>query len=317
MKNCNCTLGLTNSGIPNCQPVMKVARKLIVVPMFQDDGTANEIDLTSDTLDSAFFLGKRDNVDSSQRWYPLPKMENVETSRDNPIKEDFNSGRSITIQDGVRTFTGLLVQQYGTFLNKIEDYGCDRVGVFIVDKDGNLIGISDTANKLRPIEIDGDSWKPILQWGDDTTSTKIQLNFNWDMDEQDRNIRMIKKSDLDNYNLLSLNGLLDVYGRDLALPTSTTQLKVALFYEFGGLKDQGDYTAGVEGLGVDDIVVYNVTTDTDVTPSAVTETPEGTYELTFAAQTSADVLKVKVDKSGFSAEYVEDTAGADIEFTVP
>lgn len=319
--NCNCTLGLTNSGVPNCEPIWNVAKKLIIVPMFQDDGTANEIDLTNDTLNATYFNALRDQAAADQRWYPLPIIENATNEKGDPITQSFDSGRSVKIQDGPRTFNALIIGKKGqtpNLLAAVEGYGCERVGAYIVDKSNNLIGIQGSAtDKIAPIEIDGSTWDVRWMAPTDTTISHVSIGFQWEQNQEDSKLRMIASSSMANFDLLGLNGLLDVYGRDLALPTSTTQLAVKLFNNSGTKTANGDWSSLIEGLGTSDLTVYNVTTDTDVTPSAIAESPAGSYTLTFSAQTSADVLKVKVEKTGFSAEYAKDIDGADITFTVP
>lgn len=315
-KVCLCSNTLSNTGSPSCEPIAKVLRKLIITSLYQDDGTVNEIDLTA-TLNLAFFSALRDNANGDERIYPLMNLDNVEQVAEDSIVETLNSGQNLKIQDGARSVTGLMVEASPAYLGQVEDLGCGAIGAYIVDLAGNLIGDGVTnPGSLRPIKIDSNTWDAIRVPATDTTVEKIQLKFNWDRAAQDRNLRMVKKSEMANADLLGLNGLFDVLGEDQALPTSTTQLKVKLFSRFGSVGG-GVPTGAIEGLTASEFEVYNVTQASQVTPSAAVESPEGTYLLTFSAQTSADVCKLKALKSGLSADYVTDINGNDLTFTIP
>ena len=43
---CNCDMGLSNTGRPNCLPLQSVTSKLILVPLQDNAGAYNYIDLT-------------------------------------------------------------------------------------------------------------------------------------------------------------------------------------------------------------------------------------------------------------------------------
>lgn len=315
-KVCACSNTLANTGSPSCDPVARVTRKLIIVNMFQDDGTENEIDLSTATLNEAFFTALRDQVNGDQRWYPLAPLDNVENTAEDSVYESLNSGRNLKVQNGARSFMGVMVEASAAYLGQLEDIGCGTIGAYIVDLSGNLVGNGgSTAGKLKPIKIDSNTWDATIIPATDTTVQKVQLKFEWDRKEQDSNLRMILKVDMANADLIGLNGLFDVLGKDLAL-TSTTNISAILFSKFGTLI--GDvYSAKVEGLTAAQITVRNTTTSSDIVPSAVVESPNGTYTITMAAQTSADIMKLKVIKSGFSAEFVTTIGGVELGFTIP
>lgn len=42
---CNCDMGLSNTGRPNCLPLQSVTSKLILVPLQDNAGAYNRIDL--------------------------------------------------------------------------------------------------------------------------------------------------------------------------------------------------------------------------------------------------------------------------------
>ncbi len=57
----------------------------------------------------------------------------------------------------------------------------------------------------------------------------------------------------------------------------------------------------VEGLLVGDFAVYNVTTSAAIAPDSITETTAGNYtiDVTTAAPTTGDVIRVTITKAGY------------------
>lgn len=304
---CNCEVGLSNTGLPNCSPIADVTKRLILVPIYANDGTRNEYEVATTTFNQTFFDARVNDTDASKRWFPLTDVENIEDVRADAILETLNSGKNIFVQQGIRSFTGLIIKQSPEYLSKLEAATCVKFGALIIDKQGNLIG--NGASKegyLRPIQIDNNTWYPRLIKATDTEVQKIQLGFEWDINEKDSNIRMVSANDI-SIDLFDLRGLLDVYGVDVA-SVSTTGFTITLETFYGSMKNKIE----VLGLVDTDFVLYNVTDALPVTILTATESPDGTYAFTFASQTSADVLQLSIDKNGYDSTELET-----VEITIP
>ena len=113
---CKCDVGLGNTGLPNCQPIVSVAKKLIVVPTYNDAGSKNGILLT-DTLDQAYWDARVNDADASQRWFPLAAMENITHERAESIVETAGSGKLAFIREGVKSFSGEMWKQSPAFVS--------------------------------------------------------------------------------------------------------------------------------------------------------------------------------------------------------
>ena len=120
---------------------------------------------------------------------------------------------------------------------------------------------------------------------------------------------MILGTDLGAVKLLNLRGLIDVFSTISAI--LTTGFKAALYTEYGDA-----LTAGiVEDLTTVDFVssvggatsrVRNSTDSADVTLTpAVIESPAGTYQFQYTAQTSGDQIILKPVANGFDFSAVE------------
>ena len=300
MAACNCDITLNNTGTPSCTPIMGVGVKPIMVPLTADDGTANVITLASYTGSQVEWDARTENLDRSKRYYPLPEFKNVEDVKGDTIFESFNDTSNLFVQEGTRTYTGILPNETPNLLGNLKNAKCTKFGLFIVDDGGNLIGnISDDGLSLEPIPVDQNTWNPILIKTTDTTVQKIQLSFEFSRFAKDEDLRVIKSSD-SAINLLDLDGLVDL--------AATFDTIVATGANAVVNYDRGE-AAKVAFTGAEaDLTLYNETTLAVVALSSAVETPPGTYALVFVAQTAGDILQLSVIKDGFELYKSEFTA---------
>lgn len=294
---CACDAGLSNTGT-GCTPIMQVAKKIIITPIYDDAGARNSV-LLSATLNQAYFDGKVNDSDASQRWFPLPELKNVEDVRGDNINESFEDQSSVFIQEGSRTFKGLMIGNSGTgagspqLKGKIEAARCVEVGVFVIDKAGNLIGkISADGLSLEPIEIDSQSLSAMLIKTTDSTIQKLTVMFSFAADERDEDLRMISCDEQGSANLLALRGLLNVCAT--YTDVDSDEFTAELTTEYGTPKNPGHD----KGLVIGDFALYNVTDSASVTILTLTESPDGFYRFTFANQTLGDELRLTPTKAG-------------------
>lgn len=289
---CSCKYSLSNTGAPNCTPIQGVIKKLIIVPLKASDGSDNYIDLSA-TLDEAYFSDLINEADKSKRWYPTPEMKNVTSEKAESIFEEFEDGSRDFIKDGVRSFLGLMPKQSPQLLAQLQNWRCAKFGVFIVDNNRAIIGAEREEGKLFPIVVENASWNPVLMFGTDTSIQKIQLGFNFDVDEQDGDLRMIEYAEISPVNPLSFEGLLDV--NNVVSNISTTGFDVKYTTIYGSALEKEP----VEGLLLADFSLFNVTDNLSVAITSVTEILAGKYTLVFPAQTSGDSLRLSVSKDGY------------------
>jgi hypothetical protein len=297
---CSCDISLSNTGTPNCVPIQSVIKKLILVPLIADDGTSNYIDLSL-TLNQAYFTGKINQADASKRWFPTPEIKNVTSDKADSVFEEFDDASKIFIRQGKRSFTGIMPKQSSTLLGKLENWRCAEFGVFAIDKDGNIIGSAKEDGKLFPIVIDAPSWNPVLIFGTDTTVQKIQLTFDFSLNENDGDLQMITSDEVSPVNALSFEGLLDVlatYSNE-----STTSFTAELTTAYGTAKTKQPVKALVAG----DFSLYNVSDSLSVAIVTAVESPAGTYTITYVAQGSGEDLRLSATKNGYDFSAIDDT----------
>lgn len=298
-KVCDCNVGLSNTGRPGCVPIQGVTSSLILVPLKDNDGNRNGIDL-SVPLNAAFFSALVNQLDASKRWFPLPAFEEVDQPKAESLKKEFASGRSIKLRDGKRSFTGWIVGDDAspTFLGKLEDAGCVDFGFYSVDVNGNLIGDFDKAlDFLFPIPADNQSWDPRLMLATDGEVNHILLEFDWKLNFSERNMKMLKVAEA-GQDFTELEGLIDVLFDNVVASAATQTIVFDAEFEYGTAPNADKYKGATnitdwivdDPLGVPLVILTSV------------ENTSGNYTITLAAASfiATDVLDVQVSRDGFS-----------------
>ena len=300
---CDCNVGLSDTGRPNCVPLFSVTNNLIQVPLFDNDGNRNGIDLNAPLPD--WNVDLINAADSSQRWFPIPTFENVELPKADSQFEEANSGRMAFLRQGKRSFSGELWADDSTptFLGKLEKGRCVDFGVYIVDVNGNLIGSKENGY-LYPIPVDNASWDPRFNFATDSTVQKIMLGFDVDRNFDESTMYMIT-TDEAGIDFSSLRGLTDVNITFVGIPSATLASITAAF-------DYGTALNPIVYVGADlvsDWTLFNVTTGLPVVIDTVTPDGNGGYQLAYSAGvTATDIIKVTVNKLGFDGEASSVTA---------
>jgi hypothetical protein len=288
---CACGTGGGNLGRPSCFPVFDVTKKAILVEYYKPDGSVNGVELASLTggiLDQTYLDARIKDVNGKTRWYPTPELKNITDERAEDITETFEDTSSVFIQEGARAFTGLIVKGDPVLLGNLQKWRCLTIGVFFIDKAGNLIGKQNRDGFLDPILLQDESFSPALIKGTDTAKQKDSISFIISQLENDANLRMIEAGEI-TANLISAGGLVDVNAGTPA-NVSVTGFDVQLNTPFGGVTSP----IAAEGLGLADFEVFNDTTSAAVVITSVTESgiTEGLYTFVVPTQTSGDVLIV-------------------------
>jgi hypothetical protein len=304
---------MKNTGT-DCTPLINVTKKIMLMPVCDSTGTRNFINLTG-TINAALFTAMINDTDNSQRLYPLPELKDVNDTRNDPVLQTFADDSTIFIRDGIRNFEGRIVGKNASpaLKGKIESARCGEMGVFLVDRLGNLIGIvSDDKTKMYPIRLDSESIAAMFVNATDTTIQAIRLMFNFHPDEQDSCIGMITATELTDAKPLLMKGLLDVYSTVSGI--STTGATVELYTDYGSaitpVRVKGLVTADfVSSVGGATSKVRNSTDAADIAVTVTEGTGDnaGIYTLAWVAQTVSDVIIVKPLKNGFDFTEVTDS----------
>jgi hypothetical protein len=155
---------------------------------------------------------------------------------------------------------------------------------------GNFVYNTDkeTGLRVQPILIDENSLDVTYVTAKDNDVSGVMIKFKFRASVVDRLRRYIESSSLDFDALEDIYSLYDVSSSYSSI--STTGFTATLRDEYG---------LPVEGRIISDFTLYNTTTTLAVTITGLTETSRGVYALTFAAQTSADILRLTPSENGY------------------
>jgi hypothetical protein len=280
MSGCRCNIGLANTGRPNCVPIQSVASRLIITEL------GNNLELTPagdipDNIDALF------TADVHSRWFPLPRFENVEIPKADSKYEEAPSGRKVFLRQGKRSFMGELWEgdSHPHYLKQLQDMRCTKFGAYIIDVNNNLIGLRvGDEGVLRPIPLDNASWDPQMIFPTDSSTQKIKLSFDFDLNVDEGDLFMLSFEEI-GYDFGTQNGLIDVTIANTGdlVDDQTAILSVSSAF----ITTVAD--TPIEGLGSSIQCTVN---GTPVTAATSTETALGEYTLTYAPGTfsASDVV---------------------------
>lgn len=293
---CSCGDGITVFGQPSCVPSFGRDARIVFVQYLDNTGAVNSIKST-DVLDATFFENKINAgagssvLDASLRWNITETINNVTNERGDNVTEDID-GYAINVEEGVRTYDGTF---YGAIANPVyvkslKSMSCAQVGYFIIDVNGNVIGMENLlTGDLDPIKMKRSTLQVKYNPKTSSASQNINIKFAVAEGQEDGNLSQAIVSLTDT---LALRSLINVNGVSSA--PATTGVVVTANLSYGNYNNKIPF----EGAVLADFDVYNVTTASIVTPSAVTESPAGVYTFLYTVL-SADVLTIDLDKTGF------------------
>lgn len=302
---CACDTGLKNSGLPNCEIIMKAARKFAFTPNKSFAGVVNRIN-PADTLDQAWITALLNNTDKSERIYPSPELKNITFPKDAPQMETFKDKSSNFVSENVRKVMALLPEAPPRFKANFESIRCNSdTRFYIIDKYGNLIGMRSVDNDgyLYPIPMNVKSVVAGYKFADDENSSQIELQFEIPTWVDDSLFCMISAAKFTDFNMQTISGLLDA---DVTFSNiASGSVTASIFVENNTL----DNPTEVEGLVTADFIssvtstaakIRNTTDDADVTVVAA-ESSAGDYDLTFTlAAAKVVVVFAELDGIDFS-----------------
>jgi hypothetical protein len=146
---------------------------------------------------------------------------------------------------------------------------------------------------MYPILVEKQTFESRLVKQTDTTQQAALVSFELDITEKDEDLVLIPSSFMAPERLTSYNGLEDVYSKISS--ESTTGFTIELYVKSADITKN----IAVTGLVVGDLALYNINDNAVITPLTAPEVSDGVYNVTFAAQTSADVVRATFTKNGY------------------
>jgi hypothetical protein len=270
------SLDVSNTGFEGSKQLEEIAG-VILVPASAKWNAADMDDFPA-------FIEEKIHAAAADRWFPVfADLKNVEIGNESDTEESFPDGTKELIRLGGYNLM-MSFKKGGEPLAKalIKLNNLDYRPI-IVDKLSKFkvrLNADGTYSGLKTTDLGGGA--PGLKTFAVSYMNKLRINIS--VDEFIKNAEILK----DDSDLTELTGLIDCEVTEAAAAT-TTKLKV-------GVQTKDKETDLVALLGdawadATNFVVYNVTDSTTVTPSGVAVV-SGIVEITIAAQTSGDVVRV-------------------------
>jgi hypothetical protein len=298
---CSCTTGISNFGQPECVNAFARASRLIYVNYRDNSGAINSI-ASTDTLDSSYIEGKLYNTDKSQRWYLTGTINDVTHERGDAVTQDVD-GLAQIVRQGQKTFNGTFWGGIASpkFVEALDSIACRQMGVYIVDVEGNLIGIELTDGSLAPIKIQRNTiYSKFIEPTADQLNG-VMTQFNWEENERDSDISYISSASI-SVDLLSSKAMTTVTISNIT-GISTTTATFDMAFVYGEFANKEIYTGAVSGD-----FTFADSSSTPILITSVTENPagSGTYDLVFPVQSSGTYSLSYQKTTGAGFETVED-----------
>jgi len=269
---------LGNLGVSQCGFPLKVARRLIYVPILDANGDYNQLTMEEAAL-LASWTPKFDAANPLDRYYPLPNMENVEDVRADTEFFTWESGQKYKIRQGERTFIGRIPNETPSLYGRLQEWEGQQFGVYVIDNNGNLVfdyasveldpqGAPGVFTDMaRPIAVDGNSVDNMFIKPTYTDPEQIMVQFDFAQEVNDKNLYLIPAANLDyDGRTQDFYSLWDVYSsNEVWTVTASYETDLAL-----------EYSVPAAGFIIDDFL-YDGAAVTDMT---VAELPIGTYTFT-------------------------------------
>lgn len=282
LDGCLCDGGTSNVGVVNCPSIIKKSVGIILVPKYDSTGAPNRINInTSTAIDPTTYT---QNVDPLARWYPLLDLKDVNITREDTQYRTFRDGSKEKTREGIYSYESMYAGKGAPagLIDSLNNLSCVDFAFYIVAIDGKLVG-NINGNFLEPIGLE--AFDPYYMFATDEAGSGIMVRFDFDNNFEAGKLYQLNQSNFTS-SILDLTGVYDAILTEVATTTTSVEVKVTNKYGEGFLKQN------VAGLTDADFTVYNETTGLPVTILTVTENPNVSYEITFAAQTSADELTV-------------------------
>ena len=277
---CNCETGLYNLQSGACIVHPGITRKYVFVEYVKADGSINGVDLSA-AFGETEINALLNQSTKSLRWYLSDSISTFVTERADPNTEAI---------DNVNFITDFLASS-AELAKKINGNNCVDMGVYLIDEDNNINGIVNRDNFLDPIRLERNSFGKVV-FPTESTIFKVSFSSTWGKSVKDGDLRSLGFAS-HGTDILSKRGLIDVNQSAAASASATTA--TVTYKTVDGSANGSAFT----GLVVGDFAMYNTTTSSAVVVSASVENPNGTYTLTFSAQTAADLGTINATKAGF------------------
>lgn len=282
-----CSGYIKNTGLPSGDKPFGRIVGMYFVPLVADDGTANFLNVGAANLNTEL-LGLINHADPSKRWYPMLGLNNVAPTQEDAVFETDDAGNRFKVRDGLQTMTYQFWNVSHAYFRQVAT-ACVNFGIVLIDECGNLLGEFDDANdRLYPRAVNHNSFNGVYTNATASETSKVTITFDYKLTTSDADQYMLGATSFTTVSPLYLNGMVDLAIK--VVSSASGSVDVQMDTPFGTIGAPISWLGG----STTNITVVNHTASTQVTPTTVVHNGNGSYTVTFTAQTAADDLSLMV-----------------------
>lgn len=158
--NCGCPAGkhLNDLEIAECKESFGQIQKVIIARIFSATGTKNK--LSKDTVTKKASMATLFTASNGTKLIVSPYIQNPTTepgeARTFGGGNQTLGGIEIVIGREPTNFTGIIYQEAQSVIKTLKSYSCEKIGVFLIDENGNIGAIDEDGNGANylPIPVD-------------------------------------------------------------------------------------------------------------------------------------------------------------------
>lgn len=283
MAVCNCNDGVLGFGTATC---VGLASRAVGFGFQKTKSAGVYNDFSSTPLTQALWEAALWSTDQDERLSVLRNVKTVVDERADPDFEELD-GVSYVVAEGQRYISFEVIGAPSKLKTIVEGLRCGEYSFYMITADEQLAGWNYTEDgALRGIPVEKGTLYTKIIPATRTTKTKLMVKFMVAESFDDGDMGYIPANEV-TADLLGTNSQVEV-NTDQAGVASATTITLDLDYYANDSLIPQDYV----GADSTDFVLYNVTTDAAVAV-AVTEPTDGSYVLTFVAQTTSDALELR------------------------
>ena len=306
---CTCDNGISSLFVGGCQGIVDITDRIIFFEKYDNNGGRNLLDVSTNPIPASVINGLFKNADASKRFHITPSVLNPTWVENEANNQTFDGGEIEKLSDGTTVMTLMVTNVTPQEAGKYKRLECGENDVMIVTQTGQLIAYASLADVTAgnayglPVQNITVLSTP-MKTNASVSNVMITITFKKSMSVG--NIVTIAPSEIE----LDMTEYFEPKGATLAVsgaPT-TTEVVVTAVTDYYGISG----STPIVGLVVADFIVTNLPS-TPVVPSSVDESPDGTYTITYAAQTPADDMTVVIDPASTNVNYMSNT----LEYLIP
>ena len=287
MAACSCTGDTSPFGYSNCVSIAQRAVGFGFELLKDDTGLVNSIVAPVSQSDWESFLYSNDE---GLRINLLKNVKTVVDERADPETEELD-GISYITAEGQRYISFEVIGAPNKLKSYVDGLNCKDGGFYMVSAGNEIVGRLEDG-ELFPIPYEKGTLYTKIIPATRTTQQKLMVKFMVAESFDDADMGFIPADQI-TADLKATTPQISVGFATAPAVASATTITCALEYNLNNSSVSQPYV----GAETTDFDLYNVTTSASVPVTPSEPVTDGTYVLTFAAQTTSDVLELR-DRDG-------------------